>query len=103
MNPIPLKDRMKLPRQRMPEQPSAERRHNFGEVNLGLAAQFAASEATRCIECAKPACVRGCPVGVKIREFVELVVSGDYKAAAAKMREDNVLPAVTGGNRPDRR
>jgi glutamate synthase (NADPH) small chain len=40
--------------------------------------------------------VKGCPVGVKVREFVELVVRGDYKAAAAKMREDNVLPAVTG-------
>jgi glutamate synthase (NADPH/NADH) small chain len=96
MNPIPPKDRMKIPRQRMPEQMPSERRHNFDEVNLGLAAQFAATEASRCIECAKPACVKGCPVGVKIREFVDLVVEGDYKAAAAKMREDNVLPAVTG-------
>jgi len=96
MNPIPPKDRMKIPRQRMPEQAPAERRSNFDEVNLGLAAQFAATEASRCIECAKPACVKGCPVGVKIREFVDLVVAGDYKAAAAKMREDNVLPAVTG-------
>ncbi len=96
MNPIPPKDRMKMPRQRMPEQPASERSHNFDEVNLGLAAQFAATEASRCIECAKPACVKGCPVGVKVREFVDLVVQGDYKGAAAKMREDNVLPAVTG-------
>ena len=71
-------------------------RQNFQEVNLGLAATLAATEATRCIACADPECVKGCPVGVKVREFVELVVRGDYKAAAAKMREDNVLPAVTG-------
>ncbi len=96
MNRIPPKERMKIARQRMPEQEPLERRHNFDEVNLGLEAALAATEASRCIECAKPACVKGCPVGVKVREFVELVVSGDYRAAAAKMREDNVLPAVTG-------
>jgi glutamate synthase (NADPH/NADH) small chain len=96
MKAIPPKERMKIPRQTMPEQQPSVRRRNFDEVNLGLAAQFAATEASRCIECAKPACVKGCPVGVKIREFVRLVVQGDYKAAAAKMREDNVLPAITG-------
>ena len=95
-NPLPMKDRVKIPRQRMPEQDPVERARNFQEVNLGLAAEFAACEATRCIECADPKCMKGCPVGVKVREFVDLVVQGDYKAAAAKMREDNVLPAVTG-------
>ncbi|HXY41397.1 MAG TPA: NADPH-dependent glutamate synthase [Vicinamibacteria bacterium] len=95
-NPIPMKERVKIPRQRMPEQAPLERSHNFDEVNLGLAAATAASEASRCIECADPKCSKGCPVGVKVREFVDLVLSGDYKAAAAKMREDNVLPAVTG-------
>ncbi|HVO10347.1 MAG TPA: NADPH-dependent glutamate synthase [Vicinamibacteria bacterium] len=95
-NPIPMKERVKIPRQGMPEQPPLERRHNFDEVNLGLAAATAATEASRCIECADPKCVKGCPVGVKVREFVDLVLQGDYQAAAAKMREDNVLPAVTG-------
>lgn len=90
------KERLKIPRQAMPEQAAPERRRNFQEVNLGLAAELAKIEASRCIECAHPACVKGCPVGVKVREFVELVVQGDYKGAAAKMREDNVLPAVTG-------
>ena len=80
----------------MPEQEPASRRQNFQEVNLGLAADVAATEASRCIECADPKCVKGCPVGVKVREFVELVAQQDYKGAAAKMREDNVLPAVTG-------
>ena len=95
-NPIPMKERVKIPRQRMPEQAPLERSRNFDEVNLGLAVQVAATEASRCIECAHPACVKGCPVGVKVREFVDLVLQGDYRAAAAKMREDNVLPAVTG-------
>ncbi len=95
-NPLPMKERVKIPRQRMPEQPPLERRDNFGEVNLGLQATLAATEASRCIECADPKCVKGCPVGVKVREFVDLVLQGDYRRAAAKMREDNVLPAVTG-------
>ena len=50
----------------------------------------------RCLECAKPACTDKCPVGVKVREFVQLIVAGDFLGAAAKIREDNVLPAITG-------
>ncbi|HSD65894.1 MAG TPA: NADPH-dependent glutamate synthase [Vicinamibacteria bacterium] len=95
-NPLSPKERVKIPRQRMPEQAPGDRRQNFREVNLGLAAAMAATEASRCIECADPKCVKGCPVGVKVREFVDLVLHQDYRAAAAKMREDNVLPAVTG-------
>jgi glutamate synthase (NADPH/NADH) small chain len=95
-NPLSMKERVKIPRQKMPEQEPSVRRTNFDEVNLGLAAAVAGTEASRCIECADPKCVKGCPVGVKVREFVDLVLAGDYKAAAAKMREDNVLPAVTG-------
>jgi len=80
----------------MPEQDPLARRRSFHEVNLGLAAPVAATEASRCIECADPRCAKGCPVGVKVREFVALVVRGDYRGAAATMREDNALPAVTG-------
>src|SRR5262249_11951724 len=47
-------------------------------------------------ECAKPRCEHGCPVHVNVREFVRLVGEGDYLAAAAKIREDNILPAITG-------
>lgn len=96
MNPLPPKDRMKISRQRMPEQESGERRRNFREVNLGLDAALARQEALRCLQCANATCVRACPVGVKVREFVELVLEGDYLGAAAKLREDNVLPAITG-------
>jgi glutamate synthase (NADPH/NADH) small chain len=87
---------MKIPRQPMPEQPAEERRCNFREVNHGLTILGATTEAMRCLECAKPQCMDGCPVNVNIREFVRLVNEGDYLAAAAKIREDNVLPAITG-------
>jgi len=96
LNPIPLKERMKMPRQPMPEQPPLLRAVNFKEVNLGYSEELARQEAQRCLECAKPACVNDCPVGVKVRDFVQLIVAGDYMGAAAKIREDNVLPAITG-------
>ncbi len=53
-------------------------------------------EALRCIQCPKPTCVEGCPVGVKINEFIALVAEGDFLGAAAKMKEDNLLPAICG-------
>jgi glutamate synthase (NADPH/NADH) small chain len=95
-NPVPMKDRMKMPRQHMVEQAPQERAHNYREVNLGYSEELARQEALRCLECAKPTCVDKCPVNVKIKEFVQKIVEGDYLGAAAKIREDNVLPAVTG-------
>lgn len=95
-NPLPPKERTKIPRQKMPEQEPGQRRHNFEEVNLGLNFHLATQEAMRCIECAHPKCIDGCPVGVKVKEFVAMVLEGNYLAAAAKIREDNILPAVTG-------
>lgn len=95
-NPLPPKERVKLPRQEMPVEPADLRRHDFHEVNLGLSVIQAHAEASRCLECSHPKCVEGCPVGVKVKDFVELIYQGDYMAAAAKIREDNVLPAVTG-------
>lgn len=96
LNPVPIKDRMKLPRQPMPEQAPEVRATNYTEVNLGYSEELARQEALRCIECAKPACTKDCPVGVKVHEFVRLIVAGDFLGAAAKIREDNVLPAITG-------
>src|SRR5246500_3482847 len=95
-NPLPLKQRMKVPRQHMPEQAANLRNCNFTEVNLGYSPDLARQEALRCLECAKTACTAKCPVGVKVREFVQLIVAGDFLGAAAKIREDNVLPAITG-------
>lgn len=95
-NALPLKERMKVPRQHMLEQPPLERATNFTEVNLGYSEELARREAQRCLECAKPICTNDCPVGVKVKEFVQLIVAGDFLGAAAKIREDNVLPAITG-------
>jgi glutamate synthase (NADPH/NADH) small chain len=96
LNPVPIKERMKIPRQGMPEQAPEERAHNFNEVNLGYSEELAQQEARRCLECAKPTCIDSCPVSVKVTEFVELIVAGKFLEAAAKIREDNVLPAITG-------
>lgn len=95
-NPLANRERIKLPRQHMPEQPAEKRAREFTEVNLGYSAELARQEALRCLECAKPTCTDKCPVGVKVREFVQFIVDGDFLGAAAKIREDNVLPAVTG-------
>jgi glutamate synthase (NADPH/NADH) small chain len=93
---LPPKQRTKVPRQQMPERAAQVRARDFGEVNMGFSAALAEKEAQRCLACADPKCVHGCPVGVKVREVVDLVLDGDYATAAAKLREDNVLPAVTG-------
>jgi glutamate synthase (NADPH/NADH) small chain len=95
-NSLPLKERMKIVRAVMPELDPQVRSRNFEEVNLGLPPADALTESSRCIECAKPGCVVECPVGVKIKDVVALISAGDYLAAAAKMREDNALPAITG-------
>jgi len=95
-NPFPLKERMTIARVGMPELDPAVRVRNFDEVNRGLAAAAAVTEATRCLACAKPGCQIDCPVGAKIKEIVALIYTGDFLAAARKMREDNALPAITG-------
>jgi glutamate synthase (NADPH/NADH) small chain len=95
-NPLSNKDRMKLTRQPMPERPPEERAKVFTEVNLGYDQDLARNEALRCLACQKPTCVTSCPVGVKVKDFIDLILAGDYLGAAAKIREDDVLPAITG-------
>ena len=85
LNPLSPKERIKVPRQSMPEQPAHERNKNFEEVNLGYSAELARQEALRCLECANPTCTDNCPVGVKVKSFVELIVAGDFLGAAAKL------------------
>jgi glutamate synthase (NADPH) small chain len=95
-NPLPNKERIKITRTTMPERDAQVRAHNFEEVNLGLPDENAFREAQRCIECNKPTCMHGCPVNVDVRAFLDLILAKDYLGAAAKIREDNVLPAITG-------
>ncbi len=96
MQTLSNKEKMKIPRQAMPEQDSLERSKNFKEVNLGFTEELAKLEALRCIQCPKPTCIEGCPVGVNIKDFIQLVAEGDFLGAAAKIKEDNMLPAVCG-------
>jgi glutamate synthase (NADPH/NADH) small chain len=96
MNPLDKKSRLKVPRQEMPQADPAVRARNFEEVNLGFDAELACREAQRCLECANPRCSHGCPVGVDVRAFVDLILAGDFLGAAAKIREANALPAITG-------
>lgn len=95
-NPLANKERMKLHRQLMPERAPQERAKTFTEVNLGYDPGLAHNESLRCLACQKPTCTTGCPVSVKVKEFIDLILAGDYLGAAAKIREDNVLPAITG-------
>ena len=90
------KERMQIPRQEMPEQEAGARSRNFTEVNLGFTEELAKMEAARCIQCPKPVCVAGCPVGVNIQGFIQLVAEGKFLEAAEEVKKDNVLPAICG-------
>lgn len=84
------------PRTPMPEQDAKERGKNFNEVALGYTDENAIEEALRCLQCKNRPCVEGCPVGVKIPEFVAYLKNGEYLKAAEKIKETNVLPAICG-------
>lgn len=83
-------------RQPMPEQPAEIRRRNFEEVPLGYTPEAAMAEAGRCLQCKKPGCVEGCPVGIDIPGFIKHIVDGDFTAAARRLWNRNSLPAVCG-------
>jgi len=93
---LKAKDRMKIPRQVMPEQEANVRNKNFNEVALGLTEEMAIAEANRCLICKKPKCINGCPVFVDIPRFIGLVREGKFLEAAKVIKETNVLPAVCG-------
>jgi glutamate synthase (NADPH) small chain len=94
--PLDKKERMKIPRQQMPEQDAKERKQNFKEVPFGLTPELAMTEARRCLGCPKPPCIGGCPVEVNIPEFIRLVTEGDFAAAARVIKKTNALPAICG-------
>ena len=83
-------------RQEMPEQPARERIHNFNEVALGYSERQAQLEASRCLQCPKPECLKGCPVEIDIPGFIKLIKEGDFAGAISLIKEKNNLPAVCG-------
>ena len=84
----------KIPRQPIPARDPHKRIADFDEVNLGFTEALAQLEAERCLNCRRPVCVDGCPVGVRIPEFIQLITSKDYINASKLIKEDNVLAAV---------
>jgi glutamate synthase (NADPH/NADH) small chain len=90
------KERMQIPRQKMPEQDPKARGKNFDEVPFGYSEETAIREAQRCLKCKKPSCVAGCPVEIDIPGFISLIEGGDFIGAARKIKETNALPAVCG-------
>lgn len=93
---MPAKERMKLPRKKMPERNPEERNKDFSEVNLGLDSKTAQEEARRCMDCANPQCVMGCPVGIDIPTFIKLIEIGDWDKSIRVLKETNSLPAICG-------
>jgi len=90
------KERMAIPLQEMPLHPGVERIKNFEEVPIGYSPEEAKREALRCIQCKKPGCIPGCPVGIDIPGFIQLIEDDDYAGAVKKIRETNFLPAICG-------
>jgi len=90
------RERLQIPRQTMPTQESLARRTNFDEVALGFTLELAKQEAERCLQCAKPHCIEGCPVGVLIPQFILALRQGDMEGAVRAMKEKNNLPAICG-------
>ncbi len=81
---------------KMPEQDPAVRNQNFQEVSLGYTEEMAKEEAQRCLQCKNKPCTQGCPVNVRIPEFVKRLAEGDFSAAYQKIKETNSLPAICG-------
>jgi glutamate synthase (NADPH/NADH) small chain len=90
------KIKLKIPRQEMPEQDQTLRIHNHQEVPYGYTSELASLEAGRCLQCKNPKCVDGCPVNVDIPGFIKLMRDDNHDAAAKKIKERNVLPAICG-------
>jgi len=87
---------MRLTKNEMPEQDPIVRAGNFEEVALGYTAEMAMDEAKRCLNCKNPACRTGCPVAVRIPEFIAKVAEGEFEAAYEIITSTNSLPAVCG-------
>ncbi len=90
------KERTSLERINMPEEDPEVRNKNSVEVNRGLAPEMAIAEAHRCLDCADPTCITGCPVGINIPKFIKQIETEDFAGAAVTLKETNALPAVCG-------
>ncbi len=90
------KDRMAIPSQDMPTQDPMERSKNMSEVALGYYAEQAQLEAMRCLQCKNAPCVAGCPVSIRIPEFLKAAAEARFDDAIEIIRQNSLLPAVCG-------
>ena len=90
------RERTAIPRVKMNELDPAYRSRNKEEVNRGLTAEQAMTEAQRCIDCTSPSCMEGCPVGIHIPTFIKNIERGNFAEAARTLKETSALPAVCG-------
>lgn len=91
------KERSDIPRVKMPELDAEYRSHSLKEeVNLGLSEEQAIMEARRCLDCANPTCISGCPVEINIPTFIKNIERGEFIEAAKVLKETSALPAVCG-------
>jgi glutamate synthase (NADPH/NADH) small chain len=88
--------KLNLNRVSMPKQEPEERATNFDEVALGYSEEQAIEEAARCIQCKKAKCIDGCPVNVRIPEFILALRDGDMPDAVEKLKDKNALPGICG-------
>jgi len=87
---------MSLKRNEMPSQEPQVRNKNFKEVALGYTAETAINEAQRCLNCKHKPCISGCPVKIRIPEFIEQVAQGEFEKAYQIIHDSSSLPAVCG-------
>ena len=91
------KERTLIERVKMPElDPVYRATTRTEEVNIGLTPEMALTEAKRCLDCAKPTCVEGCPVNINIPSFIKNIERGEFLAAAKVLKSTSALPAVCG-------
>ena len=90
------KERTDIPRVHMNELDAEYRSHNREEVNQGLTPEQAMQEAKRCLDCANPTCITGCPVEINIPKFIKNIERGEFLESAKALKETSALPAVCG-------
>ncbi len=90
------KDRYEIPPQEMPAQDSVKRRGNVNEVATGYTEMQALLEALRCLQCKNAPCIEGCPVQIRIQDFIAAIAVGDFTEALEIIKENSLLPAVCG-------
>lgn len=94
---IKAKERSNIERCHMNELDAEYRSHSRKEeVNQGLTKEQAMTEAKRCLDCANPGCMEGCPVGIDIPRFIKNIERGEFLEAAKTLKETSALPAVCG-------